>query len=289
MGHVSCGHFSFHRLHVAPRRLSSGDAWLSGRMARPPRCPERSRTSSRGQAAPSHLGREAVWLFSAAFPGQQEAGARWLLASVAPRRRGLTYGCFPEIRRRGSKDPLVKALQLLDGPCEAGDTGTKSETSAKRRSSKDLLGKPPQLYDTPYEPTDGGPRTEERRTRLPAGDERPAAEYEQPWEWKKEQIARALSGEGCPQAPGTSRAAGRPREAEPRRPETLGAERLQWLETPAWPLLCPHTSQAVRSGAASPGSCSRPPLTPGESPTEEKAALGAVRCRGPSLRHECAE
>ncbi|XP_060500762.2 SH2 domain-containing adapter protein E isoform X1 [Panthera onca] len=98
-----------------------------------------------------------------------------------------------EIRRRGSKDPLVKALQLLDGPCEAGDTGTKSETSAKRRSSKDLLGKPPQLYDTPYEPTDGGSRTEERRTRLPAGDERPAAEYEQPWEWKKEQIARALS------------------------------------------------------------------------------------------------
>ncbi|KAF0880552.1 SHE protein, partial [Crocuta crocuta] len=98
-----------------------------------------------------------------------------------------------EIRRRGSKDPLVKALQLLDGPCEAGDTCTKSETSAKRRGSKDLLGKPPQLYDTPYEPTDGGPRAEERRARLPAGDERPAAEYEQPWEWKREQIARALS------------------------------------------------------------------------------------------------
>ncbi|XP_039074931.1 SH2 domain-containing adapter protein E isoform X1 [Hyaena hyaena] len=98
-----------------------------------------------------------------------------------------------EIRRRGSKDPLVKALQLLDGPCEAGDTSTKSETSAKRRGSKDLLGKPPQLYDTPYEPTDGVPRAEERRARLPAGDERPAAEYEQPWEWKREQIARALS------------------------------------------------------------------------------------------------
>uniref|UniRef100_A0A673T5F9 SH2 domain-containing adapter protein E n=1 Tax=Suricata suricatta TaxID=37032 RepID=A0A673T5F9_SURSU len=101
---------------------------------------------------------------------------------------GLRTRCFSEIRRRGSKDPLVKVLQLLDGPCEAGGTGPQAETSAQRQGSKD-----PQLYDTPYEPVDGGPRAEERRGRLPAGDERPAAEYEQPWEWKKEQIARALS------------------------------------------------------------------------------------------------
>ncbi|XP_029789332.1 SH2 domain-containing adapter protein E, partial [Suricata suricatta] len=111
-------------------------------------------------------------------------------------RAGLAGGVCPdpalccpgEIRRRGSKDPLVKVLQLLDGPCEAGGTGPQAETSAQRQGSKD-----PQLYDTPYEPVDGGPRAEERRGRLPAGDERPAAEYEQPWEWKKEQIARALS------------------------------------------------------------------------------------------------
>ncbi|XP_059943994.1 SH2 domain-containing adapter protein E [Mesoplodon densirostris] len=101
-----------------------------------------------------------------------------------------------EIRRRGSKDPLVKALQLLDSPCEPGENGTKPEALAKRRSSKELLGKPPQLYDTPYEPAaEGGPRAEgpERKARLPQDDERPAAEYEQPWEWKKEQIVRALS------------------------------------------------------------------------------------------------
>ncbi|XP_059002901.1 SH2 domain-containing adapter protein E [Mustela lutreola] len=95
-----------------------------------------------------------------------------------------------EIRRRGSKDPVVKALQLLDGPCESGENSAKAETAAKRRGSKELVGKPPQLYDTPYEPPDGAP---ERRARLPAEDERPAAEYEQPWEWKKEQLARALS------------------------------------------------------------------------------------------------
>ncbi|XP_027776808.2 SH2 domain-containing adapter protein E [Marmota flaviventris] len=101
-----------------------------------------------------------------------------------------------EIRRRGSKDPLVKALQLLDSPGEPGETCAKSEPLAKRRSSKDLPGRPPQLYDTPYEPPEG-PRAEGRArpgdSRLPEDDERPAAEYEQPWEWKREQIVRALS------------------------------------------------------------------------------------------------
>ncbi|XP_052035962.1 SH2 domain-containing adapter protein E [Apodemus sylvaticus] len=120
-----------------------------------------------------------------------------------------------EIRRRGSKDPLVKALQLLDGPCEPGET-MKAEATAKRRGSKDLLGKPPQLYDTPYEPSEGGQRAAEVKarpadSRLPEADDRPAAEYEQPWEWKKEQIARALSVqfEGSDRPPGREEA-GRP-------------------------------------------------------------------------------
>lgn len=100
----------------------------------------------------------------------------------------------------------MKALQLLDSPCEPGDSGTKTDAPAKRRGSKDLLGKAPQLYDTPYEPaTDAGPerkaRPAEAHSRLPADDERPAAEYEQPWEWKKEQIVRVLSGEGEAGAP----------------------------------------------------------------------------------------
>ncbi|KAM5256353.1 SH2 domain-containing adapter protein E [Ctenodactylus gundi] len=98
-----------------------------------------------------------------------------------------------EIRRRGSKDPLGKGVQLLDSPCEPGENGggAKPEPAAARRSSKDLLGKPPQLYDTPYEPAEGRARPADGR--LPADDERPAAEYEQPWEWKREQIVRALS------------------------------------------------------------------------------------------------
>ncbi|XP_005996548.1 SH2 domain-containing adapter protein E [Latimeria chalumnae] len=110
-----------------------------------------------------------------------------------------------EIRRRGSKDPLVKAMQLFDSPCEPSENSIKAETLAKRRESKDPLGKSPQLYDTPYEPSEGGmkpegpastPQERKPRTvdgRLPENDERPAAEYEQPWEWKKEQIVKALS------------------------------------------------------------------------------------------------
>ncbi|CAI5798347.1 SH2 domain-containing protein [Podarcis lilfordi] len=99
-----------------------------------------------------------------------------------------------EIRRRGSKDPLVKAILLLDEPVEAkGDppaaaaaaTATTTTTTIKRQGAK-----PPQLYDTPYEPAEAGPKPE---ARLPENDERPPAEYEQPWEWKKDQIVKALS------------------------------------------------------------------------------------------------
>ncbi|NXI44335.1 SHE protein, partial [Galbula dea] len=103
-----------------------------------------------------------------------------------------------EIRRRGSKDPLVKAILLLDGPGEPGEGGSKPEPT-KRPGGKEMAGKGPQLYDTPYEPGEGVVGgTPERRVRagdgrLPENDERPAGEYEQPWEWKKEQIVKALS------------------------------------------------------------------------------------------------
>ncbi|NXY36487.1 SHE protein, partial [Pomatorhinus ruficollis] len=103
-----------------------------------------------------------------------------------------------EIRRRGSKDPLVKAILLLDGRGEPGEGGAKMDL-AKRLGGKEVAGKGPQLYDTPYEPREGvAGGTPERRVRagdgrLPENDERPAGEYEQPWEWKKEQIVKALS------------------------------------------------------------------------------------------------
>lgn len=131
-------------------------------------------------------------------PQGQALGWQWWVSLPCPDAQSL----FPtEIRRRGSKDPLVKAILLLDGPSEPGEGGGKLEP-AKWPGGKEAVGKGPQLYDTPYEPGEGVTGgTPERRPRagdgrLPENDERPAGEYEQPWEWKKEQIVKALSGRG---------------------------------------------------------------------------------------------
>ncbi|XP_036410703.1 SH2 domain-containing adapter protein D-like [Megalops cyprinoides] len=53
-----------------------------------------------------------------------------------------------------------------------------------------------QLYDTPYEErgrSRGVPAEEGRESRLPQDDERPPEEYDQPWEWKKDHISKALA------------------------------------------------------------------------------------------------
>ncbi|NWZ30262.1 SHD protein, partial [Asarcornis scutulata] len=56
----------------------------------------------------------------------------------------------------------------------------------------------PQLYDTPYEgwekAAEGAGGATARDSRLPRDDERPADEYDQPWEWKKDHISRAFAG-----------------------------------------------------------------------------------------------
>ncbi|XP_031432496.1 SH2 domain-containing adapter protein E isoform X2 [Clupea harengus] len=73
-----------------------------------------------------------------------------------------------EIRRRGSRD-LLKVCVVLKGDEEGGA---------------------PQIYDVPYEEVlEGIPLTR------PECDARPQAEYELPWEWRKEQIVRALSAQ----------------------------------------------------------------------------------------------
>lgn len=62
-----------------------------------------------------------------------------------------------------------------------------------------------QLYDTPYEDERGqrlglvyGEVHEEGKesSKLPQDDERPADEYDQPWEWKKDHISKAFAGNG---------------------------------------------------------------------------------------------
>lgn len=80
-----------------------------------------------------------------------------------------------EVRRRGSKD-LLKVCVLVD----RGQTEGKTEEGLN-------------LYDTPYE----GPDTEGVWIPVsrPESDVRPAGEYELPWEWRKEDIVRALSAQ----------------------------------------------------------------------------------------------
>ncbi|CAL1593763.1 unnamed protein product [Knipowitschia caucasica] len=56
-----------------------------------------------------------------------------------------------------------------------------------------------QLYDTPYEDgrslrlTFGDSEVSKESSRLPQDDERPADEYDQPWEWKKDHISKAFA------------------------------------------------------------------------------------------------
>ncbi|XP_078061089.1 uncharacterized protein LOC144486952 [Mustelus asterias] len=79
-----------------------------------------------------------------------------------------------EIRRRGSKDPLGKQSLLYDSPYESGEMGTKQE--ALGNSALEKAGN--------QQPIDSC---------LPEHDGRPSTEYDQPWEWKAEQIVKALA------------------------------------------------------------------------------------------------
>ncbi|KAF7669728.1 hypothetical protein LDENG_00146810 [Lucifuga dentata] len=87
-----------------------------------------------------------------------------------------------EVRRRGSKD-LLKVCVLLD----------RSQEEGKGEDGKPM---PPNIYDTPYE---GGLEGDSDGVWIPVtrpeSDVRPAGEYELPWEWRKEDIVRALSAQ----------------------------------------------------------------------------------------------
>ncbi|PWA15241.1 hypothetical protein CCH79_00008691 [Gambusia affinis] len=76
-----------------------------------------------------------------------------------------------EIRRRGSKD-LLKACMSADG----------SDGPVEK-------GQPAAIYDDPYAGSGDGERTK------PELDQRPATEYELPWEWRKQHIVRTLSAQ----------------------------------------------------------------------------------------------
>ncbi|XP_077453737.1 SH2 domain-containing adapter protein E [Stigmatopora argus] len=84
-----------------------------------------------------------------------------------------------EVRRRGSKD-LLKVCVLVDRGQEA----------------EERKPPPPNIYDTPYEgKLEGDSEGVWIPVTRPESDIRPATEYELPWEWRKEDIVRALSAQ----------------------------------------------------------------------------------------------
>ncbi|KAF0045418.1 hypothetical protein F2P81_001947 [Scophthalmus maximus] len=87
-----------------------------------------------------------------------------------------------EVRRRGSKD-LLKVCVLLD-------------RGHRERKGEEGKPPPPNIYDTPYEGgLDGDSEGVWIPVTRPESDIRPAGEYELPWEWRKEDIVRALSAQ----------------------------------------------------------------------------------------------
>ncbi|XP_061737975.1 SH2 domain-containing adapter protein E [Nerophis ophidion] len=88
-----------------------------------------------------------------------------------------------EVRRRGSKD-LLKVCVLLD------------RGQAERKPEEGKLPPPQNIYDTPYEGRlEGDSQGVWIPVTRPESDIRPAGEYELPWEWRKEDIVRALSAQ----------------------------------------------------------------------------------------------
>ncbi|XP_070588218.1 SH2 domain-containing adapter protein D [Erythrolamprus reginae] len=87
-----------------------------------------------------------------------------------------------------------------------------------------------QLYDTPYEEkeveaeAEAGPTEKPPKSRLPQEDERPADEYDQPWEWKKNHISRAFAVQfEAPEwdrtSPSSSSSSSGPKEHRPHPPK----------------------------------------------------------------------
>ncbi|XP_041281208.1 SH2 domain-containing adapter protein D [Onychostruthus taczanowskii] len=174
----------------------------------------------------------------------------------APRARGAAGGAagvpsHPEPPRQGpGESEYSEPFEGEQDPAPEG--GCDEEATGCPRQGEGRRGRPrrgPQLYDTPSEEWDtagdgpGGPPA--RESRLPRDDERPADEYDQPWEWKKDHISRAFavqfeSPERSPSLsrplPRSPRAPGGPRPACPPSPRhvdtSLPLEKQAWYHGP---------------------------------------------------------
>ncbi|XP_032414847.1 SH2 domain-containing adapter protein E [Xiphophorus hellerii] len=171
-----------------------------------------------------------------------------------------------EVRRRGSKD-LLKVCVLLD-------------RGQKEEKGEDGTPSPPNIYDTPYE---GGLEGDSEGVWIPVtrpeSDVRPAGEYELPWEWRKEDIVRALSaqfeGVECSSSKENTATAGRQQQQQQQTLKARNWSHKTLVSTsastssstsfPSSPIL---KLSPLTSSSPSYPTLKLPPLSPSSSPTK---------------------
>ncbi|XP_047231715.1 src homology 2 domain containing transforming protein D, b isoform X2 [Girardinichthys multiradiatus] len=145
------------------------------------------------------LGRTKILLSSISLEDQQEP-----VVPSAPMAGETDYSDPFDARLEHRPDPDLGPL-----PCENNSYMEPYEaqrviTELQRTPGGGRMRGGMQLYDTPYEDERGqrlgyvhGELYEECKetSRLPQDDERPADEYDQPWEWKKDHISKAFAAQ----------------------------------------------------------------------------------------------
>ncbi|KAF6726367.1 SH2 domain-containing adapter protein D [Oryzias melastigma] len=142
------------------------------------------------------LGRTKIFLSAISLEDQQEP-----VVPSAPLAGETDYSDPFDARLQHRQDPDR-------GPAPAENNGYMEPYEAQRviaelqRGQGGRMRGEVQLYDTPYEDKRGKrpgclyaelQEDTKESSRLPQDDERPADEYDQPWEWKKDHISKAFA------------------------------------------------------------------------------------------------
>ncbi|XP_034002251.1 src homology 2 domain containing transforming protein D, b isoform X2 [Trematomus bernacchii] len=143
------------------------------------------------------LGRTKILLSAVSLDDQQEP-----VVPSAPLARDTDYSDPFDAHMSHRSEPDLRTVPCENNgymePYEAQRVITELQRGPGGGRSRGEV----QLYDTPYEDERGrrlgllyGDPQEEGRenSRLPQDDERPADEYDQPWEWKKDHISKAFA------------------------------------------------------------------------------------------------
>ncbi|XP_065555813.1 SH2 domain-containing adapter protein D isoform X2 [Lathamus discolor] len=154
-------------------------------------------------------------------PGPAPPGAAPRGPAASPRHRLVRVAGAGPPRRAEQGPGESEYSEPCEGEQEPAPEGGCEEPAEAAGARRGRPRRGPQLYDTPseeWEAAGGGPGGgRSRESRLPRDDERPADEYDQPWEWKQDHISRALAVqfESPERSPSLSRQLPRPPRPPP--------------------------------------------------------------------------